>query len=428
MRAHKVPLKLDLRLRIAVVLATVCIAVVGGLGITLYMASEEMEEGLVEQLVSEEMESLIERARTGTSLPAGGPNLQYYVLRTPADYQKIGPKLRELGPGRHEIGTGADEQHIAVRDVDGVRYMVAYDAGAHEMREQRFKNLLMLALGTAALVAIVLGYWLAGVLTRQLTELAAHVRKLAPDEPHAPFEHPDLDREVAALARALDQYHDRIVAMMKREQEFTANASHELRTPLTAIRTSCELLGAEAQLSEKGRLRIGMIDSAAQQMTERIEALLYLARQHPAEAAETVALRECVNEAAVPCRDEIARKGLLFDVPIRDDAVVQLDRKALQLVLANLIKNAVRYTERGFVRVTYDEPRLTVADSGSGIAAEHLPQVFERYYRGAGSGDGLGLGLSIVSRICDDLGWKIEVDTRPGSGSAFSIVFAPQPA
>jgi signal transduction histidine kinase len=104
--------------------------------------------------------------------------------------------------------------------------------------------------------------------------------------------------------------------------------------------------------------------------------------------------------------------------------VVTLDRKALQLVLANLIKNAVRYTDRGFVRVSYDEPRLTVSDSGSGISPQHLPQVFERFYRGDVDLDGLGLGLAIVRRICDDLGWKIEVKSQPGSGSAFSIVLA----
>jgi signal transduction histidine kinase len=260
------------------------------------------------------------------------------------------------------------------------------------------------------------------VLTRQLTDLATKVRAFSPEEPHPPLEHPDLDREVSALAHALDQYHESIMGMMRREQEFTANASHELRTPLTAIRTSCELLATDTGLGEKTRARIEMIASAAEQMTERIEALLYLARQRPPQAAEVVALRECVTEAAVPWRDEIARKGLAFDVPIRDDAVVRLDRKALQLVLANLIKNAVRYTERGFVRVTYDERRLTVADSGSGIAREHLPQVFERHYRAGHQNDGLGLGLAIVRRICDDLGWKIEVESQPGSGSAFSIV------
>jgi signal transduction histidine kinase len=167
-----------------------------------------------------------------------------------------------------------------------------------------------------------------------------------------------------------------------------------------------------------------MVTAAADQMTDRIEALLYLARHRPSTAVESVELRECVTEAAAPLREEIARKGLAFEVPIEPDAVVTLDRKALQLVLSNLIKNAVRYTERGFVRVSYDRQRLTVADSGSGIAPQHLPQVFERFYRGTPDVDGLGLGLAIVRRICDDLGWKIEVDSRPGMGSAFSVVLA----
>jgi signal transduction histidine kinase len=167
-----------------------------------------------------------------------------------------------------------------------------------------------------------------------------------------------------------------------------------------------------------------MVAGAAEQMTERIETLLYLARQSAAEGAESVGLRSCVNEAALPCRDEIARKGLAFEVPIREDAVVKLNRRALQLVLANLIKNAVRYTDRGYVRVTYDAPCLTVADSGSGIAPQHLPQVFERFYRGDHDVDGLGLGLSIVRRICDDLGWKIDVQSQPGAGSSFSIVLS----
>ncbi|MCU1376810.1 MAG: sensor histidine kinase [Actinomycetia bacterium] len=417
--------KLDLRLRIAVVLAAVCIAAVGVLGIALYMASEDMEEVLVEQIVSEEMDFLTQRGRT-SALPAApsGPNLQYYVLRTPADYQNIGSALRKLGPGRHSIGAGSDELKVAVRDVAGTRYIVAYNSGPHEVREQRLKTLIVLAIGTVAVITIVLGYWLAGVLTRQLTELAAQVQRLSPAAPHAPLERPDHDREVAALAHALDQYHDRIVKMVQREQEFTANASHELRTPLTAIRTSCELLATEPELSDKGRSRLDMVAAAAEQMTERIEALLYLARQQPPLLPETVALRECVNAAAAPCREEISRKGLAFEVPIGADASVTLDRKALQLVLGNLIKNAVRYTDRGYVRVSYDEHRLTVADSGAGIAPQHLPQVFERFYRGDSDADGLGLGLAIVRRICDDLGWKIEVKSEPGAGSAFSIVLA----
>lgn len=418
-------LKLDLRLRIAVVIAAVCIAIVGALGITLYMASEEMEKALVEEIAVEELESLIARsAIPGAPLVANGPNLQYHVLRSPQDYEKLPTELQRLGPGHHEVSHNGEDSHVAVRDINGTRYLVAYDAAPHEARETRFKYLLLLALGTTVVIAVLLGYWLAGVLTTQLTELAERVSKLAPGEPQPRLQQDDHDAEVAALAGALDKHHARILEMIRREQEFTANASHELRTPLTAIRTSCELLTAESGLSDKGRARLDMIATAAAQMTERIETLLFLARQRPGEAAEEVALRECVQDAAVSCRDEIARKGLAFDVQIPGDAVIKLDRRALQLVLANLIKNAVRYTARGYVRVSYDAPRLTVSDSGSGIPPEHLPQVFERFYRGDHNADGLGLGLAIVRRICDDLGWRIEVQSTPGAGSAFSVVLA----
>lgn len=417
--------KLDLRLRIAVVLATVCIAVVGALGITLYMASEEMEKALVAQLVTEELESLIERARVpGAQVAVGGPNFQYYVLDAPYDHEKIPPAVRELGPGHHDVGHGLEEKHVAIRDDGKRRFIVMYDAGPHEVREAQFRDLLLLSLFTGAVVAVILGYWLAGVLTRQLNDLATRVAGLAPEEAHAPLERPDHDREVAALAHALDEYHARILDMMRREQEFTANTSHELRTPLTAIRTSCELLSADTALNEKARGRIEMIDSAARQMTERIESLLFLARQRRSEELETVALRHCVDDAAQPYRDEMARKGLSFEVRIADDEVLHLDRKALQLVLSNLIKNAVLYTHHGYVRVSYAARRLTVADSGPGIEPEHCAQVFERYYRADNKPEGLGLGLAIARRICDDLGWKIEVQSSPGAGSAFSVVFA----
>jgi signal transduction histidine kinase len=415
--------KLDLRLRIAVALATVCIAVVGALGFTLYTASEDMEEALVLQLVSEELESLVERAtHTGGHAPPSGPNIQYYVLSGPEQREKLPPELRSLAAGHHEVGTGEDEKHVAVRDVGSTRYMVVYDAGPHEVRESRFRQLLYFALATIAVLSVAVGYWLAGVLTRQLTELAERVSKLHPDAPHPALERSDHDREVAAVARALDDYHHRIVDMVRREQEFTSNASHELRTPLTGIRTSCELLLSEPQMPPKARGRIEQIDHAARLMTERIEVLLLLARRTPKEELETVSLRRCVEDAAYPYLDEAARKGLEFEIEIPQNRLVRVDRRALQVVLANLIKNAVRYTDRGHVRVTYEAPRVVVSDSGAGIAPEHQPQLFERYFRADNRPEGIGLGLAIVRRICDHFGWQIEVRSAPGSGSAFSVM------
>ena len=418
---------LDLRLRIAAALATVCIAVVGALGLTLYKASRDMEASFIEQLATEELDSLVERTRDSGHAPPSGPNIQYYVVISPEQLDTLPDSLRTLAPGHHQIGKGAEEKHVAVRDVGGRRYVVVYDAGAHEVREARFRQLLYFAFGTIAAVSVILGYWLAGVLTRQLTDLAGRVAKLHPDAPHPQLERPDHDREVAALARALDEYQARIVDMIQREQEFTSNASHELRTPLTAIRTSCELLMSEA-LPDKERARIEHIDSAARQMTERIEILLLLARSRVPEAVETVPLRRCVEDAAYPFLEEIESKNLDFEIAIPDSQLVQIDRKALQVVLSNLIKNAVRYTDSGQVRVTYEAPRVIVSDSGAGIAPEHQPQLFERYFRADNRPEGLGLGLAIVRRICDHFGWKIEVRSAPGHGSVFSVLLPSQRA
>jgi signal transduction histidine kinase len=413
--------KLDLRFRIAAALATLCIGVVGALGVTLYMASEELEDELVQQLVNEELHAFIERMRTLSGVPASGANFQFYVATIPEGLAKLPVRMRRLAPGYHEVGADEDERHVAVRDVEGTRYMVAYDAGPHERREARFQHLIYMSLATIAIVALPLGYWLAGVLTRQLTELARRVATLHPEAPHPPLTRPDQDREVAALAKALDDYQTRIVELVRREQEFTSNASHELRTPLTAIRTSCELMLAQSDLPEKGRARLGQIDNAARQMTDRLEVLLLLARRHAAADVEEVALRSCVDDAAAPYLDDIAQKGLMFEVSIPVSERVHADRKALQVVLANLIRNAVRYTDRGFVRVSYDAPRIVVSDSGSGIAPEHQPQLFERYFRADDRPDGLGLGLAIVRRICDHFGWGIEVKSAPGMGSQFSV-------
>jgi len=104
-------------------------------------------------------------------------------------------------------------------------------------------------------------------------------------------------------------------------------------------------------------------------------------------------------------------------------ATVQLNRQALEIVLTNLIRNAVQHTERGFVRVSYAAGRLKVSDSGAGIAAGDAQRLFERFYRAANKREGFGLGLAIVKRVCDLYGWTIEVDSALGRGSEFSIGF-----
>ena len=183
------------------------------------------------------------------------------------------------------------------------------------------------------------------------------------------------------------------------------------------------MLLADPALGEKSRARVSWIDEAAGRMAEQIQALLFLARGQALGEIEPVALADCVAEAIEPHRGEIAHKGLSLEIDVARDAVLELNYPALRLVLGNLVRNAVHYTERGFVRIGYAARDLTVADSGPGISPEHLPRVFERFYRAANPNGGSGLGLAIVKRICDHYGWKIGVESAPMKGSVFRITF-----
>src|SRR5690606_31053851 len=131
------------------------------------------------------------------------------------------------------------------------------------------------------------------------------------------------------LARTLEDYQFRIMRMLQREQEFTANISHELRTPITTILTSCELLLAEQNLSNKAYTRIKNIEAVSFRMSDQVQALLFLAREQALGTMEPVAIAECVYDAVEPFCEEIYKKNLDLDVSIKPGVVLNLNRQAL---------------------------------------------------------------------------------------------------
>lgn len=418
---------LNLRHRIAAVIAATCISVVLALGAVLYVASEKLEAALLDQLLNEELNFFVQHWQNNASYArTPGPNIQYYAVRTPEDEAFVPEYARTLAPGQYEIniGQGRGDRDIVVRQVGDMRFIVIYDIGPYEDREREFHQLLGISVLTVAGLALILGYFAAGVLTRQLTQLAQRVSGLAPGSPPTQLKQEGQDLEVATLAQALDEYRLRMLDMVQREQEFTANTSHELRTPLTAIRTSCDLLLQEPALPAGARARILFISQAVAHMTEHIEALLFLARGEALADEEVVALNECVNDAAVLLQDEMTDKGLDFEVAVAPAAVLKANREALRIVITNLLQNAVSYTEQGHIRVEGDATRLVISDSGMGMAQDQLTRIFERHYRAESKSSGQGIGLHIVERICSRFGWTIEVSSTPSVGSSFVITFA----
>lgn len=371
-----------------------------------------------------EMDYLIHSYQESMEFISGASsNLRSYIIHDLADEQNLPKYLRGLNNSHHVLLVNGEEFRVSVNFFNGVKFLVVYGTSLHEERQREFMIQIIFSLLVILTPTFLFGYLLSGVLTKQMTDLAEQVENLATSDGKEFIRiKPEHGEEVAKLALALKHYQNRLTEMLRREQEFTGNISHELRTPITAILTGCELILTDPDLSEKTITRIKQIEAASKRMGEQIQSLLFLAREQALGITEPVAIYECIFDAAELFMRDIKNKKIRFDVDIPSDMTLVLNRQAIYTVLINLLRNAVQYTEKGFIRVAYEKNVLSVSDSGIGIEPEFLPFLFERFFRGAKTGEGFGIGLVIVKRICDYYNWKIKVISAPGHGTTFQIL------
>ena len=217
-------------------------------------------------------------------------------------------------------------------------------------------------------------------------------------------------------------------------REFTANVSHELRTPLTAIQWASQTLEVTAHSDPEATRRFAStINRHARRLSALVEDLLELGRIESKEEhvrPEEVSIRSTLDSVAHTLAPVVEKKGVHLDMEVPEEADhVWADPAALERILINLAENGVNYSsegsrisvsgalrEDGFVEVS-------VADQGEGIPPEHLPRIFERFYRvdsaRSRENGGTGLGLSIVKHLVQEMGGDVWVESAPGRGSTF---------
>ncbi len=222
---------------------------------------------------------------------------------------------------------------------------------------------------------------------------------------------------------------ERVMASLRRE--FVANVSHELKTPLTSIQGYAETLLQGGLEDEANRARfVETIRKQAVRLEEIVEDLLQLADLERPDAALDVKdwdLAAVVRDMASGLEETAARRGLALDLSIRPGLRAAFDRSRVEVALRNLLDNAIKYTDSGSVRISAEAGpaavRVSITDTGRGIAAEHLPRVFERFYRvdhgRARTTGGTGLGLSIVKHAIELHGGRVGVESAAGQGSTF---------
>ena len=223
-------------------------------------------------------------------------------------------------------------------------------------------------------------------------------------------------------------------------RDFVANASHELRTPAAAVKALAEALQAGALRDpDRGPDFVRQIVQASDRLTELLDDMLTLTRVERGRELlnpQDLSVAEAFAEAAGHAVPAAEAKGVLLRTQAAEEARLWADPQALQTVLINLLDNAIKYTPAGG-QVTLkgqavpEGCEISVTDTGIGIPPEHIPRIFERFYRVDKARDraagGTGLGLAIVRHIAEAHGGRVTARSAPGTGSTFSVIF-PAPA
>lgn len=218
-------------------------------------------------------------------------------------------------------------------------------------------------------------------------------------------------------------------------QEFVANVSHELKTPLSSIKAYAETL-INGAINDEGRnvKFVRRIEEQAERLHQLILDLLSLARIETGKQVFDIALIN-IGEIVRSCLDQqqaaaAANEIELVTVGASPELLVRADEEGMRQILNNLIDNAIKYTPKGGKvtvgwRSVDSMAMIEVQDTGFGVAPEHLPRLFERFYRvdKARSRElgGTGLGLSIVKHLTQSFGGNVSVESRAGSGSKFTV-------
>ncbi len=239
---------------------------------------------------------------------------------------------------------------------------------------------------------------------------------------------------IGAVIVMSDVTHFRRLETIRRD--FVANVSHELKTPITSIKGFVETLldGALANPEDTERF-LRIVATQADRLNAIIEDLLALSKIEQSERAadlvvEEVAIRDVLEAVLYDCQTKAAQREIQVRVDCEDSLLVRINAPLLEQAVTNLLDNALKYSEQGsevLVTAVENDSEVTIAvsDHGCGIDDEHLPRLFERFYRVDKARSrklgGTGLGLAIVKHIVQAHQGRITVDSTPGVGSVFRI-------
>jgi two-component system heavy metal sensor histidine kinase CusS len=316
-------------------------------------------------------------------------------------------------------------------------FQLALDAEHVDEWLTDYRERLYWMVGGGTLGIAILGWFTTQRGLRPLQEITASVKVVNASDMHGKLDGENWPTELAELAEEFDRMLGRLRGSFDRLAQFSADVAHEFRTPLNNLMGASSLALSQPRSAEDYRAVLEGNIEQFDRLKNMVESLLFIARADNAEAV--LNRRPCDAEAVVTevCDFFSAlaeERGVSLDCAGR--GTVFADEVLLRLALTNLISNALRHTPRdGRVWIEIvnrdGDCAIMVANTGAAIAAEHLPRLFDRFYRvdtaRSGNEGGTGLGLAIVKTVMSLHGGTVSVENLPESGARFSLRFPAAP-
>ena len=337
-------------------------------------------------------------------------------------------------------GRGAVTAPVVVDGATVGTVRLAFGSPATSTAQQIAWTWILVAAVAALLVALVAAWFVTRRIAAPLVRLAGVARAFAAGDREARPRPADVDEpgELGELARSFDATAEAVVRSERARRDMSADVAHELRTPLAALQAGLEELrdGLEPATPE----RLAALHAQAVRLGRVVGDLAELSAAETAALAmhvEPVDLGLLVGEAVAAAMPALASARLQVRTDLADDVMVTGDADRLHQAVGNVLANAARYCRPGDevtvgVSASAGLARITVADTGPGIAPEDLPHVFDRLWRGRADADpaGSGIGLAVVRELVVAHGGRVQADSDGASGTTVTLVLplAPVPA
>ena len=364
------------------------------------------------------------------------------VAETPGMKRLLPPELfaggrsatvPEWGPQDYRTGGRLFSLVSSQEEARGQRYtiQVAQDRSEDENFMQEFGFLAAAVLVCGVFASAVIAVTVAKRGLQPLAAMTRSLKRVGPQRLHERVPPAEWPRELQPVAVAFDDMLDRLEDSFTRLSQFSADLAHELRTPLANIRGEAEVALARPRSPQEYQAVIESSVAECARLSAIIDNLLFLAR---AEAAESKVQRSVFAGRAaierIAAYNEAIAAERRLDLVSEGEGEVDADPVLFGRAISNLVDNAVRFTPEGG-RITIslatnaEGAEIVVTDTGCGIAAEHIPRVFDRFYRvdPSRSSEGTGLGLALVKSIADLHGGSLVVVSEIDRGTSVTLKF-----